>query len=102
MYAEVSRKLLEIQNSYIDHIAEELVKIHPDINDVFSSSAAEDWACDITSSTNNESVVEILDRLESRLIKNRNSNLSNEETLKIKIKELQNYIKKLEDEKYQR
>lgn len=106
MYAEVNRKLSEIQDTYVNNIVEELLKIHPDINEINpddiwdTEDNALNWTYDIINANNNEEVVETLDRLKSVLDNKRSTNkeLSKEERLNIKIKELTEYIEKLEKE----
>lgn len=100
MYAEVARKLSEAQNVYINGIVNELLKIHPDINQINPEDSAENWAFDIINASSNEEVNETLIRLESILNKKRYQSkpLSKEEILEIKIKELTSYVEKLENE----
>lgn len=106
MYAEVNRKLSEIQDTYVNNIVEELLKIHPDINEINPNDIwdtgdnALNWSYDIINANNNEEVIETLDRLQSILDNKRSTNkeLSKEERLNIKIKELTEYIEKLEKE----
>lgn len=106
MYAEVNRKLSEIQDTYVNNIVEELLKIHPDINEINSDDIwdtgdnALNWSYDIINANNNEEVIKTLDRLQSILDNKRSTNkeLSKEERLNIKIKELTEYIEKLEKE----
>lgn len=106
MYAEVNRKLSEIQDTYVNNIVEELLKIHPDINEINpdgiwdTGDNALNWSYDIINANNNEEVIETLDRLQSILDNKRSTNkeLSKEERLNIKIKELTEYIEKLEKE----
>lgn len=100
MYAEVSRKLSDIQNTYIEYIAEELNKLYPNLmvpNHPWNGSPT-DWACDITNCDSNQEVIETLNRIENILLKREHEEeISNEERLNIKIKELENYIDTLEN-----
>lgn len=100
MYAEVNRKLSEIQDIYINNIVDELLKIHPDINEINSEDPAEHWAYDIINASDNEEVVATLNRLNDILEEKKGTNkeLTKEERLNIKIKELTEYIEKLEKE----
>lgn len=100
MYAEVSRKLSEIQTEYVKSITDELLKIHPDLNELNPEDGAENWAYDVINATDNQGVVETLERLENILYSKRSSNspLLKEEVLNIKVKELTDYINKLEKE----
>lgn len=102
MYAEVSRKLSEIQQTYINSIADELLKIHPDLNGLNPEDGAENWAYDVINASNNAEVIETLSRLKFILDEKRNSikPLSKEESLQIKVRELTDYIDKLEQEVY--
>ncbi len=99
MYAEVSRKLSDVQNTYIEYIAEELNKLYPNLmvpTDSYSDSST-DWACDITNCGSNQEVIETLNRIENILLEREHEEeISNEERLNIKIKELENYIDTLE------
>ena len=99
MYAEVSRKLSDVQNMYIEYIAEELNKLYPNLilpNDPYNDSPT-DWACDITNCGSNQEVIETLNRIENILLeREHDEEISNEERLNIKIKELENYIDTLE------
>lgn len=100
MYAEVGRKLVEAQNEWIGHIVDELLKIHPDIDQINPDDSSENWAVDIINTSCDQEVEETLTRLESILNEKRDQNkpLSKEETLEIKIKELTSYVEKLEKE----
>jgi hypothetical protein len=100
MYAEVGRKLSEVQDTYVTNIVDELLKIHPDINEINPEDSAENWAYDIINASDNHEVIETLNRLNDILQEKRSTNkeLSKEERLNIKNKELMEYIGKLERE----
>ena len=100
MYAEVSRKVSKVQDTYVEYIAEELNKLYPDLivpKDPWRDSPT-DWACDIVSCDSNQEVIETLNRIENILLKREHEEeISKEERLTIKIKELENYIALLEN-----
>lgn len=109
LYAEVNRKISELLETYAAIIADELLKIYPEINDIDSDDTALNWAYDIINSNSNAEVIETLNRLESIIDSKRindvlgsksflNNELSREEALELKVKELQNYVEKLEDD----
>jgi len=97
MYAEVSRKFSDVQNTYIEYITEELNKLYPDLILSNSNDTYFDWACDITNCSSNQDVIETLIRMENILLERKHEKeISDHDRLKIKIKELENYINKLE------
>lgn len=109
LYAEMDRKISELSETYASIIAEELLKIYPEINDINSDDPALNWAYDIINSNSNAEVIETLNRLESIIDSKRindalgsksflNNELSREEVLELKVKELQNYVEELEGE----
>lgn len=103
LYAEVNRKITKSLEECIVIIADELVKIYPDIDILNPEDSSLNWAYDISNAKNNTEVIDIIDRLGLLLNEKRQigGELSNDETLQIKVKELQNYIEKLEDEIYE-
>ena len=102
MYAEVFRTLNKTQDSYIEAITDELVKMYPRLirenTDNTDLSSAKDWAYDVVNSSNNQEVIETLDRVASYVseIKEETSDIDELTRLRIKVQTLQDYIKTLE------
>lgn len=102
MYAEVFRTLSKTQDNYIDAITDELVKVYPQLErentDGSDLSSAKDWAYDIINGSNNQQIIETFDRIAEYVshiqVENSDDELSR---LKVKVKELQSYIEKLEN-----
>lgn len=101
MYAEVFRTLSKTQDNYIEAITDELVRMYPQLErentDGSDLSSANDWAYDIINGSNNQEISETLDRIAEYVshiqVENSDDELSR---LKVKVKELQSYIEKLE------
>ena len=104
MYAEVFRTLSKTQDSYIEAITDELVKMYPQLirenTDGSDLSSAKDWAYDVVNSSNNQEVIETLDRVANYVseIKEETTDLDELTRLRIKVRTLQDYIKTLESD----
>lgn len=102
MYAEVFRTLNKTQDSYIEAITDELVKMYPQLirenTDNSDLSSAKDWAYDIINGSNNQEVIETLDRVANYVseIKEETTDIDELTRLRIKVQTLQDYIKTLE------
>lgn len=104
MYAEVFRTLNKTQDSYIEAITDELVKMYPQLirenTDGSDLSSAKDWAYDIINCSNNQEIIETLDRVANYVseIKEETTDLDELTRLRIKVRTLQDYIKTLESD----
>ena len=104
MYAEVFRTLSKTQDSYIESITDELVKMYPQLirenTDGSDLSSAKDWAYDIINGSNNQEIIETLDRVANYVseIKEETTDLDELTRLRIKVRTLQDYIKTLESD----
>ena len=104
MYAEVFRTLSKTQDSYIEAITDELVKMYPQLvrenTDGSDLSSAKDWAYDIVNTSNNQEIIETLDRVANYVseIKEETTDLDELTRLRIKVRTLQDYIKTLESD----
>lgn len=104
MYAEVFRTLSKTQDSYIEAITDELTKIYPQLirenTDGSDLSSAKDWAYDVVNSSNNQEVIETLDRVANYVseIKEETTDMDELTRLRIKVRTLQDYIKTLESD----
>lgn len=102
MYAEVFRTLSKTQDSYIETITDELLKIYPKLirenTDGSDISSAKDWAYDIINCSNNQEISETLDRVSNYVseIKEETTDIDELTRLRIKVQTLQDYIKTLE------
>lgn len=104
MYAEVFRTLNKTQDSYIEAITDELVKMYPQLirenTDNTDLSSAKDWAYDIVNDSNNEEVVTTLNRIADYVaeIKDETDDSDELTRLRIKVRTLQDYIKQIESD----
>jgi phosphopantothenate synthetase len=104
MYAEVFRTLSKTQDSYIEAITDELVKLYPQLirenTDNSDLSSAKDWAYDVVNSSNNQEVIQTLDRVDQYVseIKSENDDIDELTRLRIKVRTLQDYIKQIESD----
>ena len=104
MYAEVFRTLNKTQDSYIEAITDELIKMYPQLirenTDGSDLSSAKDWAYDIINGSNNQEIIETLDRVAQYVseIKEEDEDLDELTRLRIKVRTLQDYIKTLESD----
>jgi hypothetical protein len=104
MYAEVFRTLSKTQDNYIEIITDELVKMYPQLlrenTDNTDLSSAKDWAYDIINGSNNQEVIETLDRVANYVseIKEEDEGLDELTRLRIKVRTLQDYIKAIESD----
>ena len=104
MYAEVFRTLSKTQDNYIEAITDELVKMYPQLirenTDGSDLSSAKDWAYDVVNSSNNQEVIETLDRVVNYVseIKEETDDQDELTRLRIKVRTLQDYIKTLESD----
>ena len=101
MYAEVFRTLSKTQDNYIEAITDELVRMYPQLirenTDNSDLSSAKDWAYDIINDSNNQEISETLDRIDEYVSHIQEETPDDElSRLKVKVKELQSYIEKLE------
>ena len=102
MYAEVFRTLSKTQDSYIESITDELTKMYPQLirenTDGSDLSSAKDWAYDVVNASNNQEVIETLDRVANYVseIKEETTDIDELTRLRIKVQTLQDYIKTLE------
>lgn len=90
MYAEVYRAVSNIQNQHLELIADELNKIYPSITD---ENIAIDWALDIVNEADNAGVIQTIDRI-GKIVDAQVDEMDEVTRLRIKVKELQNYIEK--------
>ena len=104
MYAEVFRTLSKTQDNYIESITDELLKMYPQLirenTDGSDLSSAKDWAYDIVNTSNNQEIIETLDRVANYVseIKEETTDLDELTRLRIKVRTLQDYIKTLESD----
>lgn len=89
MYAEVYRAVSETQNQHLEMIANELTKIFP----ITDENVAIDWALDIVNEADNAGVIQTIDRI-GKIVEAQTSEMDEVTRLRIKVKELQNYIEK--------
>lgn len=90
MYTEVYRAVSNIQNQHLELIADELNKIYPSITD---ENIAIDWALDIVNEADNAGVIKTIDRI-GQIVDAQTNEMDEVTRLRIKVKELQNYIEK--------
>ena len=87
MYAEVYRAVSNVQNQHLELIADELTKLYPSITD---ENVAIDWALDIVNEQDNAGAIKTIERI-GQVVDAQMDELTR---LRIKVKELQDYIEK--------